>query len=402
MLPDRYDGIKSSVSVNGQNSSFFPCDVGVRQGENLSPLLFALYLNDLEAYLLHKDLDGITIDITSDNLTIYLRLFSLLYADDTILMANSPNDLQNCLNAFADYCDQWKLSINTEKTKILIFGIRKKPNLHFMINGKELDIVENYKYLGVLFSQPGSFLSARKHIAQQAKKAMILLFTRINNLDLPIDLQLKLFDNTILPILTYACEIWGYENLDMIEKIHYDFLRKITLSKKSTPLYMLLAELGRYPLEITIKTRMIGFWNRLIKGQELKISFNLYQCILHASKNSKWLNHIQNILAEVGRPDIWKFQHNISTLSLNAIVKKSLMDQYLQIWRNKDTQSSKALTYFSLKKEYNIENYLISLPKKYYLSLFRFRTGNHRLPVEVGRWEGIEVNERLCPKCHNE
>ena len=98
----------------------------------------------------------------------------------------------------------------------------------FKIGNENIEIVDSYKYLGVLFSQSGSFLHARKHVVQQAKKAMILLFTRINNLDIPLDLQLKLFDHTVLPILIYACEIWGYENLDMIEKIHNDFLRKIT------------------------------------------------------------------------------------------------------------------------------------------------------------------------------
>ena len=67
---------------------------------------------------------------------------------------------------------------------------------------------------------------------------MSLLFTRINNLDLPLDLQLKLFYHTILPILTYSSEVWGYENLDLIEKVQNDFLRKITLAKKKySPIY---------------------------------------------------------------------------------------------------------------------------------------------------------------------
>ena len=55
---------------------------------------------------------------------------------------------------------------------------------------------------------------------------MILLFTRINNLDITIDLQLKLFDHTVLSILTYACEIWGYENLEIIEKVPNKFSPK--------------------------------------------------------------------------------------------------------------------------------------------------------------------------------
>ena len=55
---------------------------------------------------------------------------------------------------------------------------------------------------------------------------MYLLFIRINNLNLPLYLRLKLFYNTVLPILTYACELWGYENNDMIERVHTEFLRK--------------------------------------------------------------------------------------------------------------------------------------------------------------------------------
>ena len=101
---------------------------------------------------------------------------------------------------------------------------------------------------------------------EKSFKAMHLLHKRIQNLNLPLDLQLKLFDSTILPIITYGCEIWGYENLEIFERIHTKFLRSITKCRKSTPLYMLYGELGRYPLKMTIKTRIIGFWTRTITG----------------------------------------------------------------------------------------------------------------------------------------
>ena len=98
-----YNGIKSSIYFNGLNSPVFAGDLAVRQGANLSPVLFALYLNDFQSYLLHKNLNGITTDITTKGLRLYLKLFSLFYADDTVLMANNPDDLQNCLRAFAEY-----------------------------------------------------------------------------------------------------------------------------------------------------------------------------------------------------------------------------------------------------------------------------------------------------------
>ena len=96
--------------------------------------------------------------------------------------------------------------------------------------------------MGVFFSKSGSFVKAKTRIVQLANKAMFLLLKRIQNLDLPLDLQLKLFDHTVLPVLTYGCEIWGYENTEHIEKVHNDFLRKVTRSKRSTPMYMIYAE----------------------------------------------------------------------------------------------------------------------------------------------------------------
>ena len=75
------------------------------------------------------------------------------------------------------------------KNKILIFGARKRSDIEFTLNEDIIEIVNKYTYLRVYFSQSGSFLNARKHIVQQAKKAMSLLFTRINNLDPPLDFK---------------------------------------------------------------------------------------------------------------------------------------------------------------------------------------------------------------------
>ena len=51
VIKNMYSKIKSCITINGISSAYFTCDNGVRQGENLSPLLFAIYLNDLENFL---------------------------------------------------------------------------------------------------------------------------------------------------------------------------------------------------------------------------------------------------------------------------------------------------------------------------------------------------------------
>ena len=157
---------------------------------------------------------------------------------------------------------------------------------------------------------------------------MYLLFVRINNLSLPLDLQLKLFDNTVLPILTYACEIWGYDNNDMIERVHTEFLRKITKSHKSTPLYMFYAELGRYPIQITNDARIIKFWNKIVIGKQSKMSYYCYQSVNQKlGRASKWINPILKIFETTGKLHIWTKQQQLNNNFVHKTIKQTLLDQ---------------------------------------------------------------------------
>jgi hypothetical protein len=54
------------------------------------------------------------------------------------------------------------------------------------------------------------------------RKKDYALYYKLRNLAISIDLQLKLFDSLIAPILVYSCEIWGFENKQGIEKLHFN------------------------------------------------------------------------------------------------------------------------------------------------------------------------------------
>lgn len=215
-----------------------------------------------------------------------------------------------------------------------------------------------------------------------------------------MDLMLKLFDNTILPILTYASEIFGYENLDILERIHLKFLRYITKLRQSTPIYMIMAELGRLPINITIKCKMISYWHGMATGNQNKLSYKIYQLMLNLPNfKSKWIEHIKDILIHAGRPDIWMNPQSLSNNLIKKLVKQIYTDQYYQSWHDSLQNSSKGINYSFLKDSICLEKFFLTLNKYDYLSLVKFRSGNHYLPIEVGRWEGIELNERTCCLC---
>ena len=77
IIKSMYQNIKSKVKFNGTLSDSFECQLGVRQGESLSPFLFSMYLNDLEDEFYLKGVGGIDIG--------FFKIFLLLYADDIII-----------------------------------------------------------------------------------------------------------------------------------------------------------------------------------------------------------------------------------------------------------------------------------------------------------------------------
>ena len=86
---------------------------------------------------------------------------------------------------------------------------------------------------------------------------------------------------------------------------------------------------------------------------------------------------------------------------LRCTVNRKLSDQYIQMWSQFKGTSSKANMYFSLKNEIKLENYLTIFTGKIRNSICRFRTANHRLAVEVGRWIGKDYDQCFCTLCGN-
>ena len=81
----------------------------------------------------------------------------LLYADDTVVFGTDEKEFQNNLDMFYEYSELWHLSVNFDKTKIMIFGTRLDQRFNFNLGGHKIDICIDFKYLGVIFSRNRHF-----------------------------------------------------------------------------------------------------------------------------------------------------------------------------------------------------------------------------------------------------
>ena len=320
-------------------------------------------------------------------LQILLDLAVLLYADDTTVLADSAGDLNRSLSYMNDYCKKSKLEVNIAKTKIVIFSrgkVRVFPK--FYIGTNEIEVVSTVKYLGLCFNYNGKFAVGVKDLCSRARKAMFAIFTKMTKLNLGVDTLLHLFNMTVKPILLYGCEVWGISSLtilNMIEKVQLQFLKTILQLRNSTSSVMVYGETGSYPLIIDIKIRLVTFWLQLCQSKHKKLSCAMMKLSVfrHPDSDFSWLFAIKHILDTTGLSSVWYRWKYINPVWLKNRIKTVLRDQFVQSW-NHDILSMKSCSvYCMMKDSFDIENYLLCLPKKYRTQLCRFRCRNSKLPV---------------------
>ena len=151
IIKNIYSNNLACIKIGNELSETFTVNQGVRQGCVLSPLLFNLFLADLPKKL----------ELSAGKLKIDpIEINSLIWADDIILLAENESNLKELLNITEIYCKDNKLTINTNKTKCVIFNrTGKLLRNKFYIGGVEIENVRSYKYLGILFSPSGEIKS---------------------------------------------------------------------------------------------------------------------------------------------------------------------------------------------------------------------------------------------------
>ena len=405
IIHNMYESIKSCVHNEGNSSAFFSSKTGVRQGGKLSPLLFSIYLNDVEQYLTENGCTNIDFG-RDEQLCTMLKLFVLLYADDMVLIADSPAKLQSSLDVLESYCDLWKLKVNVDKTKVVIFRKRKTKNQPiFRYKGKELEITKDFKYLGVTLSSTGSFAAHKKNVCEQATKAMYAVLRRGRALHLPLDIMFNLFDTMVSPILLNACEVWGTDNLDIIERVHLKLCKHVLRLKPSTPNYMVYGETGRFPLEITVKIRMLSYWCKLVSGQCSKLASKMYGVLVERHRNNSlnitWITFMEQLFNDTGFSETFRNHEFSSDDWIKAAMSLRLRDQYIQKWNQTVQTSPKATLYRVYKETWGFEQYLLELPTVLRISMCKYRTSNHRLAIEKLRYINVPREHRTCHMCNS-
>ena len=420
MIRNIYDKVFYRIKIDNMLTDKIDSNIGVKQGCILSPSLFNIYLSDICNIFTDK-CKPVSLNNSSFN--------CLLYADDMVLLSESAAGLQNCLNQISDYFKQWKLTVNTDKTKIVIFNKSghkiKRYKFSYQSTRNIIEIVESYQYLGLIFSSNGNFNRALSTLRDKGRKACYALNKKIPNCNVKIGI--KLFKIIILPILTYGCEVWGPNYLNNlkennlhhicdkldVEKTHLKYMKYLLGVNSKSVNDGVRGELGEFPIIVSSIKHIIKYWLRVCKMPFKSMVYQAYNENKHMSVDShksSWLKGINNLLKYCSLGDIFTNEiHSINKQEKNNfsnLTMENVKQMYINDWQNIiKKENSKLRTYSLFKNQFEMEKYLLHVKDKNVRSCFtKLRISSHKLMIETGRYNRprkIPVNERYCNYCKN-
>ncbi|KAK3564781.1 hypothetical protein QTP86_026411, partial [Hemibagrus guttatus] len=193
-----YNRSRSLVHIASCKSDLFPVHVGLRQGCPLSPVLFIVFMDRISRR--SQGLEGVRF---GDH-----RISSLIFADDIVLLAPSSLDLQHALGHFAAECEAAGMRVSTSKSEAMVLD-RKKVACTLQVEGEVLPQVEEFKYLGVLFTSEGRMdREIDRRIGAAAAVMRSMYRSVVVKKELSRKVKLSIYQSIYVPTLTYGHELW--------------------------------------------------------------------------------------------------------------------------------------------------------------------------------------------------
>ena len=403
-----YQSVQYAIKVKGKVMNPITSNLGLKQGCPLSPLLFNIYINSIGEYL-NRNTKEPNINLQG------VEVSHFLYADDLVIISPTIKGLQEKLTNLGQFAKAKDLTINTKKSKVMIFnkgGKLIKEN--FTIDGNQLEVVPSYTYLGIDIPTNGSFNPGMAQMNSKAKKAMMPLYTTIMQFNIPFRKALKLFQTYVEPILLYNAENFTTFTEKQIERskngslgayelatsanittTQLKFLKFILGVGKQTPNMAVLGEAAVLPLHMRAQISMLKFWNRIRHMEDtvlVKLAYNE-----NLESNSSWCKTIQVLNATYQL-----HTKNWTELEFHTEVKKTLLAAFTNHWRSRidDRGVEKKLQLYSnVKKTFQIEKYLDIPTFRERQIISKFMCSNHTLRIETGRHDNTPREERHCRIC---
>ena len=312
---------KQLVELDNSKSDLKNITTGVPQGSILGPLLFIIYVNDIQkASKIFK---------------------AIMYADDTSLTSilkvfNHSENLNKNINNELLRISVWlklnKLSLNVQKTKFMIFHNRQKQHIikpEIQIEGTKIECVDNFNFLGINIDK---HLNWNSHVYKIAGKIIKTtgIINRLKN-TLPCNILCTIYTSLIGSQINYGILLWG-NNSDRIYKLQKRVVRILSRNKYNAHTEPIFKELKILKISDTLKLQVLKFYYKLVNNMIPEYFNNLMPKTfsdIHqrpTRQNNKFITPLVN--HECTRKSLRHYMINILNNTVDNIITKIYTHSY--------------------------------------------------------------------------
>ena len=395
---------KSRVILNEFETEYFDCPIGVKQGDCLSPTLFAIFINDLAEEI---KLSGVGLDLDADT---FVNI--LMYADDIVLLAKNEEDLQFLLLIVENWCLKWRLEVNLTKTNIMhVRAIRKcQSKFMFLFDRRPVPYCTSYKYLGCTINENLDFSFTVKMLADSAGRALGSIVTKmIKNGGFPFNVFTTLYKACVCSISDYGGEIFGNESFDSALKIHLRAARSFLGVPKTTSTPGVLSEINWLLPKYRTQLKMIRQYHRIIKLPNTSLTKKVYFWDKNLNDENQlitWTSEVKNIFSANNLAAVFE-SGNIFDLKLiiENLQSSMMLSQQNYLEDECSILKSPKLRTFITFKDFGTTPSYITKPLSFIQRKFmaKLRLGCLEIRIETGRYARPRLPEeaRICQVCEN-
>ena len=382
-----------AVRVGGEAEDWFEDKVGVRQGCPLSPLLFAIYINNLA-----KDVSarGGSVKVGG------ARLGLLLFADDIVLFADSREGLQRSLNIAWQYSRTWRFNFNlgTSKSEVMVLG-GSVPRERFWMGEDQMNVVREYCYLGIVLMEEGWWDKGRERLTQKANRALWkAVGMGMLEKGLSSDAACDIYETFVRPVCEYAGEILGERKWEEAEVLQRRVGRMILCAGDAVANEVVQGELGWWTVRGRLDFLRLMYYAKLATEESDLIRGVFESCrnrAEHGQKNT-WCAYTRKLMVELGLELEWMTGAVGERGEWRKRIWACIQDREERRWRRGMVGKTTLVRYQRIKKRLRREKFL-KIDGWAVKRLIRLRGGVERLEVVRGRRFRIRRQDRKCLVC---
>jgi hypothetical protein len=350
VLTAMYDKVLARVCVNGVLGEPFATTLGTKQGSELSPLLFGLFVELLHVMLAAR-LPGAGPVLSG------LHVPDIKYADDVTLLSYSAAEAQQLLDVLEVFCRLFCMEVNMgpNKTAVVVFrppGTCVPRGFRLLYKGQEVRMQQEYTYLGVLLHATKGLLPAAAALAASGSRAMHALLAKARKACLTqFDVKTRAFDALVEPVFSYGCQVWGPFAFSSklrvnpfatkAEKVHAAFLRHMCGAGKGVSLDVLYADLHRLPVMYHWCVLAVRWWGKMSKARVEPTPPLACRAWLEDVKlalsgcNRCWSYHVLHAMAVLGlAPADWRAQP-FDWVTQQCWAEQQVKEALAALWRGR-------------------------------------------------------------------